>query len=716
MTIAKLIYGLVSLVSIGLLPGCVTSSQESQTPTATKSISSAIGGNGYRWANVSIGGGGFVTGIYLHPLQKDLAYIRTDVGGFYRWNPTDKSWIPLNDRFPQSRQTYYGGEALAVDPNNPNIVYMAAGKYSAWQPKGSLFKSTNQGKTWTKLNLDLGMDSNDEERWAGMRLAVNPFDSNLIFFGSRHDGLWKSPDGGETWTQVTSFSPNLTPKIGILGILFDKQQPGLVYANVYGDGLYQSTNAGVTWIKMEGSPKEAQRMAVATNRVLYVTHKSGIGKYTDGVWHNITPKGNSAFFNALATNPTNPDDIIVASGQSVSTKIYRSLDGGNTWKEIKGSLKNTVPWWDDNMFSLWTSAIEFDPQVPSKVWLTDGFGIWQTDNINTNPVVWTNYEQGHEEVVPFALAAPPKGAVLLSGIADVVGFYHDNGLNTYPSQRFDGTPEWRDTFDIAYSESNPLRVIRVGGARWNSTYTGATSTDGGLTWQRFRQWTTSMMPLRVAVSATNANLFVVIVSKEQPLRTTDGGASWSAVSGLPDGPEGPWYWKQPLVADKVDGNTFYYYSDRKVYRSTDGGASFHLINESLPTLDRYSPYGLKTVPGVKDEVWISLNWNGLFRSTDGAKTFSKLSSVEQAYLFSFGKPPTGSTTPALYLYGKVAGMDAGIFRSLDRGQTWISIGSLENPIGGEPNLMEASRQEFGRVFIGTNGRGIFYGNSGDSKE
>lgn len=707
---------------VGLLVACGTIKPQPASDRSLSASSTAkapiysIGGNGYRWANVSIGGGGFVTGVYPHPLQKDLVYIRTDVGGFFRWNAADKSWIPLNDSFPLAQKTYYGGESLAVDPNDPNIVYMAAGKYSEWEPKGSIFKSTNQGKTWTKLNIDLGMDSNSEQRWAGERLAVDPSNSKVIFFGSRHDGLWKSLDAGATWTKVTSFSPTLKPGIGILSIVFDKQQPGLVYANVYGDGVYQSTDTGVTWSKLDGSPTQAQRMAVASN-ILYVTHMAGVSKYANGVWSNITPGGKPAFFNALGVNPANPNHVVVSLGQTTSKILHSSLDGGATWTEKRASINHTVPWWHDAMFESWISAIEFDPKVPGKVWLTNGSGIWQTDNIDANPVSWTNYQQGQEEVVVFTLAAPPKGAVLLSGVADVDGFYHNNGLNAYPSRRMGSIGPWpQHTYSITYSPSDPLRVVRVAGVEWKPIHnTGATSTDGGLTWKQFASFPTNTMPLRVSVSATNPNLFVVALSEAQPLRTTDGGASWSAVSGLPNGPKGPWYWGEPLVADKVDGNTFYYYSDAKLYRSTDGGASFSVINSSLKS-DRWWDLWcrLKTVPGAKDEVWLSLDWNGLFRSTDGGKTLTKLPSVERAHLFALGKPASGSTTPALYLYGKVAGMGEGIFRSLDNGQTWTSIGSPQNPIGGEPNVMEASWQQFGLVFIGTNGRGIYYGTPDNS--
>ena len=666
--------------------------------------------NVLKWTNVAIGGGGYVTGIYLHPLEQDLVYIKTDVGGFYRWNRVEQSWVPLTDHFPLAQSHYYSGEALALDPKNPNIIYIAGGAY-LWDKPGTIFKSTDQGRTWSKLNLDLKMGGNEHLRWVGERLAVNPINSNIIFFGSRQDGLWKSSDAGATWNKVLSFSGTPTANIGITAIAFDKQVRGVVYANAYGDGIYKSTNTGVTWSKIAQSPSQTKRMAVASNSVLYVTHMSGVSKYAKGAWSKITPGSSAVLFNALSVNPANPNDIIVSLGETTSVKIYRSLDGGATWKEKKASLNNKVHWWGiPFMFAQWTSAVEFDPQVAGRVWLTDWFGIWRTENISASPVVWTNHEKGHEQLVIFSLVSPPSGPLLLSGVADLDGFYHNNGLDAYPSKTVSdfgkNNPWFQDTYSIAYSESVPSQMVRVGGHRWNSTYTGATSTDAGRTWKQFGSWpSATTMPLRVAMSATNPSLFVVTVSGGQALRTADKGASWQSVSGLPSGAQGPWNWSQPLATDKVNGNTFYYYADGKVYRSTDGGKAFEVVNSSLPGVYWHS---LKTVPGVEGEVWVSLNENGLYRSINGGKTFSQITGVKKAHLFAFGKPQAGSSIPALYLYGKIVGRGEGIFRSLDRGKTWTSIGDPKQPIGKDPNVMEASRQEFGLVFIGTNGRGIYY--------
>ena len=81
----------------------------------------------YNFKPIRMGGGGYVTGIITCPTEKNLIYARTDVGGAYRWNETDKSWIPLLDWINDEQWTLLGVESMAIDPQSPNKVYMSCG-------------------------------------------------------------------------------------------------------------------------------------------------------------------------------------------------------------------------------------------------------------------------------------------------------------------------------------------------------------------------------------------------------------------------------------------------------------------------------------------------------------------------------------------------------------------------------------------------------------
>ena len=141
----------------------------------TLRVTAAIAPQTYSWANVKIGGGGgFVPGIVFNPSEKGLAYLRTDIGGAYRLNPSDDTWTPLLVFADDAKWNYWGVDALATDPVDTDRVYLvsrlfpslhsygyscsymkATGIYTnSWDPNnGQILISTDRGNTWTASKL-----------------------------------------------------------------------------------------------------------------------------------------------------------------------------------------------------------------------------------------------------------------------------------------------------------------------------------------------------------------------------------------------------------------------------------------------------------------------------------------------------------------------------------------------------------------------------------
>jgi hypothetical protein len=215
-------------------------------------------------------GGGFVDGIIFHPAEKGLRYARTDIGGAYRWNDGTKRWEPLLDWVSYPDLNLMGVESIAVDPSDPNRVYLACGTYTnPATPNGAILRSHDRGNTFQLTDMPFKFGGNENGRGNGERLAVDPNDGNILFLGTRHDGLWKSIDAGATWSRVESFpdvteppdaSPDPNPWVaaarrgaGIVFVIFDPSSgskgkaSSIIYVGVSllgRDNLFRSIDGG----------------------------------------------------------------------------------------------------------------------------------------------------------------------------------------------------------------------------------------------------------------------------------------------------------------------------------------------------------------------------------------------------------------------------------------------------------------------------------------
>jgi hypothetical protein len=731
-----------------------TTDYATATATVTLAVNAAIAPS-YTFNPVRIIGGGYVDGIVMHPGQKGLMYARTDVGGAYRWDATNSIWIPLTDWITRANSNYIGIESIGIDPNDPQRLYLAVGMYTeSFGSNGAMLVSDDQGATFTTVALPFKNGSNDDGRNAGERLSVDPNLGTTVLFGSRQNGLWKSADHGMTWNQVTTFP--VTSSTSGVGIVFEIFIPAsstsgtatkTIYAAVSATGtgtdpqsLYVSNDAGATWTAVPGAPTGLyiSRGALGPDGNLYFSMGDQPGPYSlttgkvmqyvpptptnpTGTWNDITPPRASGYqggYGGLTLDPEKPGTIMVATLDHyypIGDDLWRSLDYGKTWYSINTVGANR----DDSLSPYllfgaastagtgtgnWVGSLQIDPFNSRHVVYGTGATVETTADMTasdnqTAPSNWTVGALGIEETVITGLISPPSGpANLLSVMGDIDGFEHTD-LTVSPASGMFQNPSESTGTSIDFAQSTPAFIVRVGNGNGNKQF-GGYSTNSGAAWTPFptNPAGTKNGSGSIAVSADSKTL--VWSPGDTGVATsysTNNGATWTASTGAPA--------NLTVLSDRINPKTFYIYDGNHgvLYTSTDGGVTFASTLTGLPQ------YGtLNVAYDAEGSLWL-VSYQGLYHATKGATTFTQVTGVQSGYSIVEGMPLPGSNILTLYLGGTVNSVP-GIFRSTDNGSTWIRVDDAAHQYG-YIEMLQGDPRVFGRVYLGTGGRGIIHADS-----
>ena len=701
----------------------------------------------YTWKTLKTGAGGFIIGLSYHPAGR-VRFATTDTYGLYRWS--NNAWVqsftaqsmPASDVRGEN-----GGGVLAVAsaPSDENRAYMAV--------LGRIFRSDNAGATWARTAIpEQKFDANDNWRQVNQKLMVDPANANIVLFGTPQNGLWRTTNGGASWTQLglPKGKPENTDGTGpgVSAITFDPSSSvggvtQTIYAGSNKNGMYRSADAGATWTRISsdaGSDLQFNGAALSAG-VLYVATNQGAWRFKNNAYEKLSVT--SDYFVSVISDSRKASQVLAINDGGT---LYRSLDGGQTWTTTTRAVRsdpNDVPWIpnsdDGGYFS--SAQIIFDPQNVNRLWMAQGAGVWFADTDASNTVTWQIQSRGIEQLVSNDVVAPPGGPVITASW-DFGIFAHDN-LDVYQTKKLP-TNRFNSAWDLDYASSDPkFMVAVVSDHRWLGCYfwcqvdgqslQSGYSTDGGRTWTVFPKFPepaygdlNGIKPLasnwgfgNIAVNSGDTRNIVWMPSLNRtPYVTKDRGQTWTPIT-LPGAPEPSSHFmfylrRQVLVADRVTPGVFYmYHSGKGLYKSSDGGTTWALISSG--ELAPFSNFNAKlfAVPGKAGHLFFTPGaldgTDAPFkRSTDGGVTWTDVPNVTRSLAYGFGKPLAAGGYPTIFMSGKVGGQ-YGIWRSTDNAATWKRI--ADYPIGIMDNVqtIEGDPSVFGKVYVGFSGIGFVYG-------
>lgn len=656
-------------------------------------------------------------GTYTNPRTPNGAILRSNDGG-HAFQRTD---VPF--KFGGNEDGRGNGERLAVDPQDGRILFLGTRHDGLW-------RSQDRGATWARVTSFPDVTETlppppppvpgeaPEQRWRRM-----PVRSSGILFVK----FVRSP--------VVHGSPNsATQKIYVGVSLMNR-------AN-----LFVSEDGGASWREVPGAPtKYRPTRAALSDSFLYIAYGNAPGpsRMTDGAvwkldlstgaWTDITPDhpvaGRKEFgYAAVSVDARHPQTLIASSfGRPHSAggeDIFRSTDAGASWKPIfesGGIYDYTLAPYVKSTPIHWLFDIEIDPTNADHAVFTTGYGGWETFDLTAadrnKPTHWSALASGIEETVALELLSPNAGAHLISAIGDYGGFVHWD-LDHPAPEGASAPPRMGNTTGVSSAALRPDLIVRVGISAEHKQGEGISySLDSGRSW---KPTAASPTPAShggsVAISA-DGSAWIWTPDREPASVTRDMGATWTVAQGLPPALR--------VIGDPTTPQFFYSVSlaDHTLYLSSDGGStfaaqSFTLPADTPPALasrgdNRGGQDRLYAAPGLTGDLWLPAV-DGLYRIsqpitlTNLSVSFVRLPGVEEIHAFGFGKAAPNHSYPALFLAGTVHGQP-GIFRSIDEARTWVRINDDEHQwglilqIAGDPRL-------YGRVYVGTHGRGILYGN------
>lgn len=655
--------------------------------------------------------GARVNAIAVHPGNEQIIYVGFSGGGLYKTTNGGKSWFPIFDD-----RAYLAIGAIALDPSNPETIYVGTGdpNITGYPFLGDgLYRSINGGQSWTRIGL--------EDTRIISKIIIDPSNPQRIHVGTmglpfernRQRGLYTSNDAGKTWQQTLFVSE----QAGIIDLVIDPRKPNVLYASSWtrirnnqesiiagpDSGIFKSTDSGKTWKKLTGGGLPSEPMG-----------RIGLCLYSG-----------------------NPDLLfaVYIDVNSNLKNIYRSADAGNTWEALIVSGQSNLPNTVMGGLGWYFGKIKVNPKNPAELYLLS-ISLWKSRD---GGKMWEAIGESEIHSDKHDLVFTPSGNVIVGS---------DGGLD----QSNDGGKTWIDIesipttqfYRIDYNPHFPNRYY--GGAQDHGTVQGSALNqdwqriEGGDGFQmRFHPFDPQIVWAQtqngtLRVSNNGGSYFQLAlqginrtdrVNWDAPLllSTHDPEILYTGTQKVYQNSTGLAVFWQAISPDLTDGEVFGRNfhtisclaesplnpelimagtSDGNVWYTSNTGASWNRIDPGLP--ERYVT-AVKASPSNENTLYVS---HSGYKDNDNRPHLHVSRNLGRTWSSAAGDLPPLAINDFIVLPGYrdnvlFAATDGGVYASVNAGKNWYRLGANMPIIAAYSLAWNVARNE---LVVGTHGKSI----------
>ncbi|MBL0048714.1 MAG: T9SS type A sorting domain-containing protein [Bacteroidetes bacterium] len=676
---------------------------------------------------------------YSGPLNFEL--IKESADSFFKSDEAEKSAASKvekedNDYLRYKRWEWYWKDRVNTDGSFPDLLSQAA-VYNQLQGAAQA-RSASVNAPWVNIS-----QTSTSGGYDGMgrltSIAFHPTDPNIFWVGAPIGGIWKTLDGGATYSPLGDGLPYCS----VGNILVDPSNPDIIYITLgdhggwwnYGLGMYKSTDGGLNWAPTtlisnfsDGIAYYAMAMSPTNPNVILVAKSDGLFRTNNG--GNSWTMVHSGGFKDVKFRPGDSTTVYAASDDYWgSSEVYKSTNGGinftaaSSFNAPYNRIKITVTAANPNIIGVMLSgngtknyykssnsgasfsyvsalqedAIIFISPLDSNIVYSGYTKIFQSTNGGINWVQKTNwYNDGvHVEV------HADEQFVAFNPLSDLIYFCNDGGLYNYDEV----AGSWAELsngliitqfYSIAVAQSDPVFMI------------GGTQDNGGRKRTGLNSWasTNGGDAMETAIDQSNTQIIYTTYVDGQLYRSMDRWTNDTYHDITPAGISGNWV--TPYLLDPSNQSTIYAgYED--VYKSTDRGNTWNKISNNLTgsTSDKLDELEIST---LNSNVIYAARENKIYTTTNGGVSWANHSLPFALNNFSgITSIAIDPVNPAI-LYATVGGYSVGVkvYKSVNSGNTWSNISSGLPNVPVSSSVFDESSPNH-ELYIGTD-IGIFYRN------